>query len=257
MLFPVIAIAGLPRVGSMWTFNVVRNLVTEAGFSLAPAQVPKKESVMIAAAESYLGTVPARTWCVIKVHSLLDPTSDVKVIRNKRDPRDRLFSFCQFTNMSFDEESIIQMVAKNLEVESHYDQWPDTSILNVSFDSIESDGIGTIRRISDFVGLPVPSAEILEEINFRLSKQQVKKRIARLNDLVFDDQGAVRLNTDQSAVVETGPGTVRAFDVGSGFQSSHVSDYRSGDWKKMWTDEQKRMVDKAFQVVQQRNQAQL
>ncbi len=235
----------------MWSFNVARYLVREAGLNLVPERVPKLEPEMFSVAESYLQSSPPDTRCVIKVHRTINVSPSVKVIRNTRDLRDRLVSYFRFTKKNFDEQSILSEVAWSLKIDSHYDQWPADSILNISFDSIRNDSIELIRQIAEFIGLPVMDTRILRNIDVQFSKQQVRKQIAEIEDHVFDHEGNVKNSAESDAVLDLGPGLVRAFDVTSGFQSGHVSDYQAGDWMHLWTDEQKQMVDNAIYLVQQ------
>jgi len=249
-VFPVIAISGLPRVGSMWSFNVARALIRENGFALVPDQVLKTDSEMFAIAESYLKSRPINTRCVIKVHSVVDVSRNIKVIRNYRELRDRLFSYYRFMRAGLDEQQVLEEVIRSLAVDSQYEQWPSGSILSIPFDSIEADSIELIRQIAKFMGLSTVDKETLRKINFEYSKQQVRRRIAEVEDHVFDQQGKVKHEVNPDAVIDGGFGRLRAYDVVSGFQSGHVTDYRPGDWKHLWTDRQKELVDDAILMAQ-------
>ena len=249
-VFPVIAISGLPRAGSMWTFNVARALVREAGLKLVPDKVPKTDEDMVAIAKSYLESGSTDTRCVIKVHSIVDVSRKMKVIRNNRELRDRLFSFYRFMQAGIEEKQILDEVAWSFNVDSQYDQWPAKSILNIPFDSIQADGVELMCRIAEFTGLPTPDRQTLKKLDFQFSKQQVRKRIDEADGLVFDDQGKIKQNAHPDSLIDVGFGRIRVFDVNSGFQSGHVSDYQPGDWQHLWTDQQKEMVGDAIRIVQ-------
>ncbi len=238
----------------MWSFNVARSLVQEAGLKLIPEHVPKADEESLEIAGAYVKARPADTRCVVKLHTMLRAEPGVIVIRNKRELRDRLFSYFQFLKVDFDEQAIGKTVAKSLEIDSHYDRWPADRILNVSFESIETHSFDVIRRIAAFIGLPDLNEGILRDIDYRFSKRQVRKQISDLENRVFDGEGKVRQSADPEAIVEV-LGQVRAFDADSGFQSGHVSDYRPGDWQRLWTDRQKQMVDDAIGAAQRSREA--
>jgi hypothetical protein len=151
--------------------------------------------------------------------------------------------------VSFDEKLIAEAVATTLQIDSHYDQWPAEKILNIPFESIGTSGIDLIRQIAEFVSLPITDAQTFRKIDFEFSKQQVKKKIAELEDRVFDREGKLKHDAHPESVLSR-LGRLRAFDPDSGFQSGHVSDYRPGDWKHLWTDRQKQMVDDAIRQAQ-------
>ncbi len=250
LTFPVVAISGFPRIGSMWSFNVARSLVQQAGLDLVPDGVPKSDSDMFDIARAYLKSRPVNSRCIIKVHSIVDVSRSMRVIRNRRDLRDRLYSYYRFMQKDMNEQQVLEEITWGLHVDEQYDQWPSRNILNIPYDSIQNDSIDAIRRIAKFVGLPNPSMDTLTNIDFYFSKQQVRKRIAETEGRVFDQQGNVKRNADLHAVVEVGSGHVRAFDVTSGFQSGHVSDYQPGDWEHLWTDRQKQMVNDALVIAE-------
>ena len=249
--FPVIAIAGSPRVGSMWTFNVTRALIREAGLAPVPKRVPKTDEEGLEIVASYLRSAAADSRCVVKLHSLLHVSPDLIVIRNKRDIRDRLFSYFQFLKVSIDEQSIEAAVSKSLAKEAHYDRWPADRILNIPFESIENQSDEVIRKIATFIGLSALNEKIIRSVDFRFSKQQVRKKIADLEHHVLDGEGNFKQGVNPDAVVEA-LGQVRAFDVDSGFQSGHVTDYCPGDWRHLWTERQKQMVDAAIRAASHR-----
>jgi hypothetical protein len=50
-------------------------------------------------------------------------------------------------------------------------------------------------------------------------------------------------------------GIVRAHDDVTGFQSGNVSNYLSGDWQNLWSNEQKQLVDTAIRAALEDRQA--
>jgi len=241
---PIIAISGSPRVGSMWCYNVARSLARSAGLSVVPDRVPQTNEDMFAAGEAYLCSDEADTRCVIKVHTKIVESHHVKVIYGTRDLRDRIYSMCRFRNLKLDAPAALAMAKNSLDMDRHYDQWSPSRLLLAPFEEIENDSAGMIRKIADFMCLPMIDAENIRAIDAELSKSRVKKRIADLDSRARSSDRAP--DADPPPVVQGDSGSIRNFDVASGFQSGHVSDYRPGDWRHLWSDEQKKWVDAAI-----------
>jgi len=246
---PIVAIAGLPRVGSMWTYNIARSLVRTSGLNVVPGTVPVADQDMFAAAEAYLKERPANARCVIKVHALINPSPVFLLIRNTRDIRDRLYSYLRFMKFPVNKARIREAVATTRNFDRHYDLWPAERILHIDFERIETSSLDVIRQISEFIGFPDIDEQILREVDVRFSKRQVKQKIADLEQRVLHRDGTIKDDVDPAAVLEGG-GRVRAFDVNSGFQSGHVSDYRPGDWQYLWTSREKKIVNDAIHAAQ-------
>lgn len=235
----------------MWAYNAARLLAQKAGLTVVPDRVLKKDEQMLAAAETYLKENAVDACCVVKVHIPLNEQSSLKVIYMTRDLRDQIYSLCRFENRPVTEQAVLEMVAYTMGMDSHYERWPSSRILRVSYDSLENDSINLIRRIAHFMELPAIDMEDFHEIDAKLSKTQVRKEISRMDRVVFD--GTENHDEHSLSRVKGASGTIRAFDDATGFQSGHVSDYRSGDWKHLWTDRQKQIVDDAIRIAQKRN----
>jgi len=243
-MHPLIAISTLPRVGSNWAYNVARQLARAAGFSITPTTAPKRDEEMLAAADAYLGLNPVDTFCIIKVHMPLYQKPKLKVIYLERDLRDRIFSIHRFENRPLTPESVALEVTASFDMASHYAKWPSSNILRLQFDLLEIDSINLIWRIANFMALPAMSDEKIRGIDAKLSKKQLKKEISELERTVFDGIETVKKHS-VSKVTGTS-GNVRAYDNATGFQSGHVSEYRSGDWERLWSDKEKKIVDNAI-----------
>ena len=220
---------------------------------MVPNRALKHDEEMLAAADAYLKTKAHDAYCVIKVHIPLNENPNLKVVYMTRDLRDQIFSSCRFENRLLTEQSALEMVAYSMGMDFHYEQWPPSKILRVSFDSLENDSTNLIQRIADFMKLPEIDIEDIHEIDAKLSKNQVRKKIADVDTVFFGDPESHDEHSLSS--VRGGSGITRAHDDATGFQSGHVSDYRSGDWKQLWTDQEKQIVDDAIRIVQQKERS--
>ena len=97
-------ISTAPRTGSMWLFNVTREIFRIAGRQVEPEVTPQSDEKMIQQATQFAFSSqdPTKVW-VLKVHTILKPDLPrSKVITTHRDLRDVLVSFKEFMKTSFD-----------------------------------------------------------------------------------------------------------------------------------------------------------
>ncbi len=122
--------------------------------------------------------------------------------------------------------------------------------MNIRTDASWSSTIGRILerpeevggQICDFLGLAVPPAEIAAAAA-SLSKDKVAARIKSVETSIKQREQAGVAVGDAEFVRDLDTGWERAFDVETGFQSGHVSDYRDGDWRHILTREQQTALD--------------
>jgi hypothetical protein len=229
-------IASSPRCGSMWVFNVTREIARAAGLEVLPAAVPQTNEAMVAAAtEGMRDTAPDRVR-VVKVHSNVRPDiPNSRFILPRRDLRDAMVSFMRFMNRDF--ETGLEFVRNAMASERHYNGFPPERTLFVNYTDIVARPASVARTIAAFLEAPM-APDMANAIAGSLDKQSVARAIRRTEeDLVRRSRDGSAISADE--VVVLGPQDVRAFDVATGFQSGHVSDYQEGDWKHLLTAQQR------------------
>ncbi len=232
----VVWIASPPRCGSMWVFNVAREIARAAGLDVLPEAVPQTNEAMIAAAaEGMRDPAPDRVR-VVKVHAHVHadiPSS--RFILPRRDVRDAMVSFMRFMNCDF--EDGLEFVRNAMAFERRYDSFPPERTLFVNYTDIVACPAAVVRTIAAFLDTPM-EPETVEAVARGLDKESVARTIRRTEeDLVRRSRDGSDISADE--VVVLGPQDVRAFDIATGFQSGHVSDYREGDWKHLLTAQQR------------------
>ena len=240
---PVIAISTLPRVGSMWAFNVARALAGESGHPVVPETALKHDADMFAAADRWMREGPENAYCIIKVHQPLNPLPGLKVIYLTRDIRDRMYSICRFDHRELNEQSAREMVRNHLLMDKHYAGWPAEQLLQLPFEQLEQNSKPLIESIAAFMGIDSLGTEQLAAIEEKFSKRSVRRLVEGLSD-----QQDNQLSGKSNVVGTTA--SKRDFDDQTGFQTGHVSDYHSGDWQHLWTEEQQAIVDAAIEAEQ-------
>ena len=132
---PIIFIAGMPRSGSMWTYNVCRKLITAAGKTFWPDEVPLDESPVIEHALAH-PPEPNQVYC-IKTHFRVPVGQPhMRIICNYRDIRDATLSYMRFMKCSF--EKGLSVARGSMELTDHYLRQEHSHVLPVRYDGIVS-----------------------------------------------------------------------------------------------------------------------
>jgi hypothetical protein len=233
-----------PRTGSTWLFNVTREILRRAGRDVLPERVPIDDQAMYALAQqAWLDSDPSRIW-VLKIHGTILRTDlpRSKIITCIRDPRDVLVSFRRFMDTSFEHALAISTgVKRYVEGYAHH---PADLLLRVEYEDVESRPAEVLRRVAIFLDVPVSVADELQ-ILAMFGRESVRQRVADISEDLRQ-----RLNAgsavDADEVILRDQAIVRAFDVGTGFQTGHVSGSKSGDWRSLLSDDEKRTVHERF-----------
>ena len=96
-------ISSAPRTGSMWLFNITREILKESGYEVYPKIIPQYDKKMLDI--YYKEALPDQNDLnkyVFKVHGILKPdTPRSKILTTIRDPRDICISFKEFMKTDF------------------------------------------------------------------------------------------------------------------------------------------------------------
>jgi hypothetical protein len=233
-----------PRTGSTWLFNVTREILRRAGCEVLPERVPIDDKVMYQLAQqAWADSDPSRIW-VLKIHGTILRTDlpRSKIITCIRDPRDVLVSFRRFMDTSFEHALAISAAVKRY-VEG-YRNHPADLLLRLEYEDVESRPAEVLQRVATFLDVPVAAADELQ-ILAMFGRERVRQRAADISeDLRQRLKTGAAVAADE--VILRDQTIVRAFDVGTGFQTGHVSDSKSGDWRSLLSDDEKRMVHETF-----------
>jgi len=223
-------IASVPRTGSMWTFNVVRELMRSTGISPKPELVPQDDAEMEAIGRA--GIAADDGVYVLKVHTHIatDLPHSFYVVTH-RDIRDSVVSFMRFTHSDF--EAGLRFAAGAIRSEQHFSTFPTDRALHLDYAEIIGEPEAAITRLGWHLGIPTPDA-LIAGIVGRYSKARVRERLVA-QEQVLREKIAARQPVDRRDFVAHQDRSLRAFDTATGFQSGHVSDYREGDWRKILT----------------------
>jgi hypothetical protein len=224
---PIIFVAGMPRSGSMWTYNVCRRLISAAGKRPWPEEVPQDESPAIRHALAH-PPAPDQVYCIKTHFEIPVGRPHMRIVCNYRDVRDAMISYMRFMKCPF--EKGLAVARGCMKITDHYLAHPHPDVLPVRYDDILATPQQTIGALAGFLALVVPEAAIAG-IAQALSRESVQHRLEELEALRQQQDGDEQA-TAGSTTVRNMDGSMRAYDARTGFQSNHVSSSRDGEWRQ-------------------------
>ena len=236
----VVWIASAVRCGSMWTYNVTRELVRAAGFEALPARVPQRDETMLCLGEEGARDPSTSRVRVLKVHCFLPPDLPyARFIVPRRDVREILISSMRFTRSSF--EDSLRVVDRAIATNYYYGAFPRDCMLAVEYEDIVACPANVARAIVEFLRLAVDDGELRKIVRL-YSRESVQDLVNRREqDVARRSREGRPVAPDE--LVELGPENVRVFDTATGFQTGHVSDTPKGVWRSLLTPEQKARLE--------------
>ena len=232
-----------PRTGSMWTYNVTREICRITGHNVKPTDVPQSDNDMIklAQTQAHNSDDPQDKW-ILKVHKILAPNIPrSKIITTHRDPRDVLVSFQEFMKSTF--EAAFDFGRWVVKYTTAYKDYDPDYLFMVAYADIEQRPAYVIQQIAGFIDADI-SPDQADTIAAKFSRQKVKQIIERADQKM--EQAKETGKIDRREVVILSEKNYRAFDLQSGFQSGHVSSRKTGDWAKVLDEAQRKLVDAEF-----------
>ena len=233
---PIIFIAGMPRSGSMWTYNVCRRLITAVGKTPWPDEVPLDESPAIQHALSH-PPASGQVYCIKTHFQIPVGKPHMRIICNYRDIRDATLSYMRFMKCTF--EQALAAARGGMQLTDHYLESQDPNVLPIPYDMMINQPQQTISTLAGFLSIPVEAAEI-ENIAQSLSREAVARQLEKLKT---DRQDIENSNKDSLALgklssVPNLDGSSRLHDSSTGFQTNHISSNKDGEWRKAFSSEE-------------------
>jgi len=243
-MLKVIWVAGMPRSGSMWTYNVARELARHAGYRVLPETVFITDGDACAYANREIAAnKDPKAVFIIKIHARLDPLpAGDFVITNLRDARDAVISYMRFMRTDFDQA--LSAIRTNLDLADHYQNLPEDRRMVLRYEDITGSPAATVAGIAKRIGLGVDQ-EVAADVASQFGKDKVKAMI-QMRDRRYQEAK----DNDQpffgEMLLGRGEGDVTTIDRTTGFQTDHVTDYRDGSWHQVLTAGQIASMNQAF-----------
>ncbi len=243
-MFKVIWVAGIPRSGSMWTFNVVRELARRAGFRALPDEVMLSDQEWLGYAnQEVAANRDPKTIFVLKTHAMLSSLpSDHLVITNTRDIRDVIMSYQRFMHCNF--EDALEMCKLFIGTADHYQAFPETHRLTIRYDELTANPAEVVMRIADRMTGSVGD-DVAQEIAAQFSREKVRE-LTESRDRRYQHSLETGEVLRDETLLTRQDGVYVTIDRSTGFQSNHVSDYRDGEWRQFLNASQIGAMEDAF-----------
>ncbi|MEO8881937.1 MAG: hypothetical protein ABI377_00730 [Devosia sp.] len=244
-------IASVPRTGSMWTFNIVRDLVRSTGRQVLPEIVPHEDEEMEAIGKAGIAASDDAAY-VLKVHTAIDGDLEKSCfIVTQRDPHDSLVSFMRFTKCDFDHG--LRFLASGIRLDRYYATFPANRTIVIAYPDIALRPAEVIHEIGRKLSIDVDPA-FANTVIERYSKSHVQARLVE-RETVLKTKISGKQPVDIRDFVPSMDSSIRAFDTETGFQSGHVSDYKDGDWRRILTPAQQWAVEQLIEGVRSEPEA--
>ena len=237
-------ISTIPRTGSMWLYNITREILKLSNINVLPIKIPKndQEFFEIFDKQSLIEQNNLNKY-VFKTHKILKPNiPKSKILTTIRDPRDICISYKEFMKTDFD--AALKESKILLKYEKIYKTYNRDYLRFFRYEDIENKSIETILEIANFIGYEI-SYKNAEEISLKYNKEKVKNLIKN-NDENLLSKIKNKEDIDESSIVYFSKDNYRSFDTKTGFQTNHISNRSSGDWKKFFSSKEIEILNFEF-----------
>ena len=237
----IILIAGMPRSGSMWTYNVARECIRTTGDTPLPIEPPVVEKDALHEALEYAND-DCKTYC-IKTHEHVPLNFPIdKFICNYRDVRDAMVSYMKFTHCDFGYG--LHIAERMMSLTDHFFMVQPARLLKIHFNDVKkSNTTSLVRRISEFLEIDLPQKDI-KKIQNKFTKTKVRNLVNVLSHVDISKSGQLKKPELSKSYISTlnRDGTYRAYDRKSGFQGNHITATKDAEWKTVFTEEQQEQL---------------
>ena len=226
-------ISTTPRTGSMWLFNVTREIINISRLNALPIELPQSDEKFFEIFKNQsLADENNLNKYVFKVHTILK--SDLpksKILTTIRDPRDICISFKEFMKTDFN--TALNAAKTLLNYEKIYNTYNKDYLKFFRYENIENNPIDIILEVANFIGCNI-DIKIAEKISLKYNKNKIKELIKN-NDKNLLSKIKNKEEINKSSIVYFSKDNYRSFDTKTGFQTNHISNRNSGDWKKKFS----------------------
>ena len=236
-------VATIPRTGSMWTSNIIKEIFTTANYDTYPKNVIKSDIDSLKFFEtSIVKDQNKLNKYVLKIHvKLATLPYRSKIVTNIRNPYDICASYHEF--MKCDLERSISVAADLLNYLNHYKKL-NNNIFLIRYENIEKNPKLLIKQLAEYFEVSINDQQV-NEIDNKFNKDAIIKLIKKNdNEMKIKNQ-----DVDQEKIIKLKNGHQRFFDITTGFQSGHISKRKTGEWKKNFSEKETKIIIKKLDQV--------
>lgn len=220
--YKLVLIASMPRSGSMWTYNVARELLGKSGLTVKPDSMLLTDEDQMRSIGAAMRNQDRNEIHCIKTHLSLDfaeqALAHTRILTPYRDPRDAVLSFTRFMGVDLDHG--LKAAREMMSVTDYYLSLPDEIVCGFKYEDMIRDPRKAIGKIAEFLGIPACEEEI-ETIDDMFCKANVKTLIENIgNEIVGRNPG----------------GEIRKIDRKTGFQTAHIAAEDGKSWSDVFSE---------------------
>lgn len=237
-------ISTAPRAGSMWVFNITREINKISDFIVLPTEIPHDDETQFSIYENQaLKDNNNKNFYVLKIHNILKQNiKRSKIITVIRDPRDLCASFKEFQKVDFNKA--LQAGKDSIRMIKKYKDYDRNYLLTIKYENIENSPLETTAKIAKFINKDINENQT-KQIVRKFTRENVKKIISAKN-LVVENKIKNKIPLNKSEFVSLGNKLIRTFDEKTGFQTNHISNRKSGEWQKNFSDDEIKVLNGEF-----------
>ena len=240
-------ISTAPRTGSMWLYNVTKEILKLSRINIIPINIPKNEEKFfeIFDKQSLIDQNDKNKY-VFKIHNILNPDLPrSKILTTIRDPRDICISFKEFMKTDFN--TALEAAKSLLNFEKTYKTYNKEYLKFFKYENIEEKTLETILEIANFIGYKI-SYKDAENISIKYSKKKIENLIKK-NDENLLSKIKNKEKIDESSILYLNKDNYRSFDSTTGFQTNHISNRNPGDWSKFFSSKEIEILNFEFKDI--------
>lgn len=240
-------ISTVTGTGTTWTFSIVKAILSHHKLNVLPKTVYKSEQDYFRVyKESALLDCNSDNYYVLQCHAALALyliQARCKVITNVRNPYDNCASHYEF--MKCDVGRAITNAKHIPLLINHYSKLDKEKKFLLRYEDIDEKPVDLIQRIAEFLGFPLDGV-IAEALAYKYSRDNVKKMIANNEKALQTKVLAGEQVSDNEVVVTAGIDRVGSFDTETGYQSHHISERKTGEWRSAFSQTEIPRIIKAL-----------
>lgn len=240
-------ISSVPRTGSMWLFNVTREIFRTSKFNIFPKESPRSDKDALLIYQNYsLKDNNSKNKYILKIHKPLPTNMEKsKILTTIRDPRDICVSLKEFMKIDF-KEALEATKPLNYFIKT-YSQYSDKYLKFIKYEDMENKNIETLIEISRFINLNI-DLELAGKISNQYNKNNIKELIKK-NDNKLINKIKNKDRILKKEIVYFSNENFRSYDLNTGFQTGHVSARKSGDWKSKLSKNEIKIMNNEFKEL--------
>ena len=247
MNYNSIIIGSPPRTGGMWTYNVVREIFVNLKKKIVPLEIPQNDNQML---DYHYKNLKSHNdyISIIKIEGKIkkEYANKTKILINIRDPRDAVISYKRFMKLKiYSFLETINFINNSINLILYYRKnFSKKNLLEINFKDIVDNPRKIFPQLEKFFNLKI-NEKIVDKIIKKYSKKKVSEMIKKKENYLKKIIEKKQQINKQNLVILS-KNNIRAFDEKTGFQTGHISNYKEGEWKQHFSNNEILLINNKF-----------